>query len=105
MLHVHITEFTGTKYPKAKHRFTLDGAPFMAIAGFWREAEGNHAASFAMLTTEPGPDIKPYHDRQMVVLRPENWSAWIWLTKPQGELLRALGEGSLSVATVRKGKE
>ena len=29
-------EFTGTRYPKAKHRFTLNGAPFMAIAGLWR---------------------------------------------------------------------
>src|SRR5258708_26982149 len=27
-------EFTGKKYPKAKRRFTLDGAPFMTIAGF-----------------------------------------------------------------------
>ena len=26
-------EFTGKKYPKAKHRFTLCGAPFLAIAG------------------------------------------------------------------------
>jgi len=27
-------EFTGTKYPKAKHWFTLSAAPFMAIAGY-----------------------------------------------------------------------
>ncbi len=96
-------EFTGAKYPKNKHRFTLSGAPFMAIAGIWREAQGNHAASFAMLTTEPGQDIKPYHDRQVVVLRPEDWGAWIWLTKPEGELLRPLEAGSLAVETVRKG--
>lgn len=25
-------EFTGTKYPKAKHRFTLNDPPFLAIA-------------------------------------------------------------------------
>lgn len=29
-------EFTGKKYPKTKHRFTLNGAPFMAIAGIER---------------------------------------------------------------------
>ena len=98
-------EFTGTKYPKAKHRFTLNGAPFMGVAGIWREAQGNHAASFAMLTTEPGPDIKPYHDRQVVVLRPEDWGAWLWLTKSEGELLRPLGGGALSVEVVRKGVE
>jgi putative SOS response-associated peptidase YedK len=30
-------EFTGKKYQKAMHRFTLCNAPFMAIAGIWRE--------------------------------------------------------------------
>src|SRR3981081_972742 len=32
-------EFTGKKYPKAKHRFTLNGAPFLAIAGLWRDGK------------------------------------------------------------------
>lgn len=62
-------EFTGKKYPKTKHRFTLAGAPFLAIAGLWREAQGSHPVSFTMLTTSPGPDIEPYHDRQVVVLQ------------------------------------
>ena len=97
-------EFTGTKYPKTKHRFTLNDAPFLAIAGLWREAEGNQAASFTMLTTSPGPDIAPFHDRQVVVLRPENWAAWLSLTKPQEDLLQALPAGSLSEETVRQGK-
>src|SRR6185437_6245962 len=48
-------EFTGTKYPKAKHRFTLSDASFMAIAGLWREGQGNQPDTFTMLTTEPGP--------------------------------------------------
>lgn len=96
-------EFTGTKYPKTKHRFTLNGARFMAIAGIWREAKGNHPMAFAMLTTEPGPDIEPYHDRQVVVLRPEDWSAWFFLRKPEAEILRPLQAGSLSVETIRKG--
>jgi putative SOS response-associated peptidase YedK len=34
-------EFTGKKYPKKKHRFTLNGQPFLAIAGIWREGQGN----------------------------------------------------------------
>ena len=65
-------EFTGKKYPKIKHRFTLTGAPFMAIAGLWRDGKGNQPPGFAMLTTEPGPDVAPYHDRQVVVLPPED---------------------------------
>ncbi|GLS41720.1 DUF159 family protein [Mesorhizobium tianshanense] len=96
-------EFTGKKYPKTKHRFSLVGAPFMAIAGLWREAQGNHPASFTMLTTSPGPDVAPYHDRQVVVLQPDNWAAWLRLTKPQAELLRPLPEGSLVAETVRQG--
>jgi len=94
-------EFTGKKYPKAKHRFTLANAPFMAIAGLWREGRGNHPPAFTMLTTEPGPDVSPYHDRQVVVLRPEDWAPWLRLSKPEGELLRPLPQGSLAVETVR----
>jgi len=93
-------EFTGTKYPKAKHRVTLKGSPIMAIAGLWSEAEDG-ALSFTMLTTEPGPDIAPYHDRQVVVLRPEDWAAWLYLTRPEEELLRPLPAGSLVVEMVR----
>jgi putative SOS response-associated peptidase YedK len=94
-------EFTGTKYPKAKHRFTLNAAPFLAIAGLWREGEGNQPPSFTMLTTEPGPDVAPIHNRQVVVLRPENWTAWLDLSKPESALLRPLPQGSLAVETVR----
>ena len=96
-------EFTGKKYPKTKHRFALIDAPVLAIAGIWREGQGNHPASFAMLTTMPGPDVEPYHNRQVVVLRPENWAAWIYLTKSEAELLQPLWGGSLTVETVRAG--
>lgn len=98
-------EFTGKKYPKAKHRFALNDAPFMAIAGIWRDGHGNHPPSFAMLTTMPGPDVEPYHNRQVVVLRPENWAAWIYLTSSEPELLQPLPEGSLTVETVRAGAD
>jgi putative SOS response-associated peptidase YedK len=98
-------EFTGKKYPKAKHKFTLANAPFMAIAGLWRDGQGNHPPSFTMLTTEPGPDIEPYHNRQVVVLWPQDWSSWIYLSKSEAELLRPLPAGSLQVETVRRGSD
>jgi putative SOS response-associated peptidase YedK len=94
-------EFTGKKYPKAKHRFSLKGELFMAIAGIWRDGAGNRPPSFAMLTTQPGPDVIPYHDRQVVALLPRDWASWIYLTKPEAELLRPLPAGSLAVETVR----
>jgi putative SOS response-associated peptidase YedK len=93
-------EFTGTKYPKAKHRFSLRGSPLMAIAGLWSESKEGEL-SFTMLTTTPGPDIEPYHDRQVVVLRPQDWAHWLFLTKSEEELLKPLPKGSLEVVTVR----
>ncbi|MDR3476104.1 MAG: SOS response-associated peptidase [Devosia sp.] len=98
-------EFTGKKYPKAKHRFRLAGTPWMAIAGLWRDLPAGEPPSFTMLTTEPGPDVAPYHDRQVVVLRPADWAAWIYMTKPEGELLRPLEAGALEVETLRQGSD
>jgi putative SOS response-associated peptidase YedK len=49
-----------------------------------------------MLTTQPGPDVAPYHDRQVVVLRPTDWGAWLDLTRPEAKLLRPLPTGSLA---------
>jgi putative SOS response-associated peptidase YedK len=96
-------EFTGSKYPKAKHRFTMADSPMLAIAGLWRD--GDEGESFTMLTTEPGPDIAPYHDRQIVILQPRDWAAWIYLTVPEAELLKPLPAGSLNVETVRPGSD
>jgi len=96
-------EFTGKKYPKAKHRFALKRSPITAIAAISREGQGNQPPSFAMLTTAPGPDVAPYHNRQVVVLSPEDWAAWIYLTKPEADLLKPLPEGSLDVTAVREG--
>ena len=38
-------------------------------------ARADRAAAFTMLTTEPGPDIAPYHDRQIACCRVS--PAWI----------------------------
>lgn len=97
-------EFTGSKYPKTKYRFALKDSAVMGIAGLW-SADAGGALSFTMLTTEPGPDIAPVHDRQVCVLRPEDWAAWLFLTKPEGELLRPLPAGTLVVEVVREGKD
>ena len=94
-------EFTGARYPKAKHRFTLNEEPFLVVAGLWREGEGNQGDSFTMLTTSPGDDIAPFHDRQIVVLRPADLPHWLYLTKPQAELLRPLPPGHLTHEVIR----
>jgi putative SOS response-associated peptidase YedK len=98
-------EFTGKKYPKAMHRFSLIDAPFLAIAGLWREGKDAEPPAFTMLTTEPSPDVAPYHDRQVVVLPSPDWTVWLYLTKPEGDLLRPLPAGSLKAETVREGRD
>lgn len=98
-------EFVGKKYPKAKYRFALKGSPITAIAGIWREGKGNHPPSFTMLTTSPGEDVGPYHNRQVVILKPEHWSAWLRLNKLEAELLQPLPAGSLDVMMVRPGTD
>lgn len=77
----------------------------VAIAGLRREGKAGAPSAFTMLTTEPSPDVEPFHNRQVVVMRPEDWAHWIYLTKPQAELLRPLPEGSLEAETVRGGSD
>jgi putative SOS response-associated peptidase YedK len=96
-------EFTGSSYPKTKHRLSLSDSPVMGIAGIWREGDGNQPAAFAMLTTAPSRDVAPIHNRQVVVLRPQDWRAWLELSRPEKELLQPLPAGALTVEMVRKG--
>ncbi|MET3858733.1 SOS response-associated peptidase family protein [Rhizobium sp. OAE497] len=98
-------EFTGKKYPKAKHRFTLTDSPVMAIASLWREGEGNQPPTFTMLTTSPGPDVVPIHNRQIVVLAPDRWADWLYLSGKQSGTLAPLPAGSLRVEQVRSGSD
>ena len=97
----HFYEFTGAKSPKSKWRFTKAGADWFCFAGLWRPAAGDVPASFTLLTTAPGPDVAPIHDRQMVVLERDDWLAWLELSRPEVELLKPLPEGSLHVEQVR----
>jgi putative SOS response-associated peptidase YedK len=97
-------EFTGTKSPKSKWKFTKVGEPWFCFAGLWRPMPAGGEA-FTLLTTDPSPDVAPIHDRQMVILERANWSAWLQETGNEKgnekELLRALPAGSLEVEQVR----
>ena len=61
--------------------------------------DAGHA--FTLLTTDPGPDVAPIHDRQIVVLDRSDWPAWLGLTRPEAELLRPLPAGSFIVEQIR----
>jgi putative SOS response-associated peptidase YedK len=98
----HFVEFTAPADPKQKRkdkwRFTLARAEWFCIAGIIRPDALDQAPCFTMLTTAPGPDVAPYHDRQVVVLRPPDWAAWLDLSRSEAELLRPLEPGAIAVA-------
>lgn len=96
----HFYEFTGARSPKDKWRFTLRDAAWFCLAGIWRPMpEGGDA--FTLLTTEPGADVAPIHNRQVVVLERDDWGAWLQATRPEAALLRPLPPGRLAVERVR----
>jgi putative SOS response-associated peptidase YedK len=93
-------EFTPQADPKAKRKhkwlFTLRGAPLFGVAGLWRN-DPKVGEAFTMLTTTPGEDIAPYHNRQIVVLPPSNFTHWLDPAVPAREVLKPLPSGSLAV--------
>ena len=68
-------EFTAPEDPRQKRKdrwlFTMQGEGLFFIAGVMRED------AWAMLTTEPGPDMAPFHNRQVVVLSAEAAVDWL----------------------------
>jgi putative SOS response-associated peptidase YedK len=57
--------------------------------------------AFTLLTTAPGPDVAPIHNRQMVVLERSDWRAWLDPEHSEANLLRPLPAGSLTIEQVR----
>lgn len=89
-------EFTGARHPKTRWRFTLAAAPWFCIAGLWRRMPDGDER-FTLLTMEPGPDVAPYHDRQIVVLPRADWPRWLAPDPIPADWLQPLPPGSLAV--------
>ena len=88
-------EFRGAKAPKEKWRFKRAGQDWFCFAGILRPANANGPEAFMLLTTEPGPDVAPIYNRQVVIVERENWARWLDASKPAADLLHALPQGSL----------
>ena len=96
-------EFTQPADPKKKRKdkwlFTRRGEKWFCIAGIWRKtAEVGEA--FTMLTMPPGPDIAPYHDRQIAILDRAQWADWLDPAVPAKSVLKPLAKGTLEVVQV-----
>ncbi len=96
-------EFTApadpTKKRKNKWLFRWRDEPFFSIAGLWKRDE-TVGEAFTLLTCEPGPDIAPYHSRQIVLLDRRDWDAWLSGSVPAEDLIRPLPAGTLTVEQV-----
>jgi putative SOS response-associated peptidase YedK len=88
------------KKQKAKWLFSIPGLDWFCIAGLWR-TDPAVGEAFTMLTCEPGPDIAPYHDRQIVLLTPPDYLRWLSGEAPAADLCRPLPAGTLAVKRVR----
>ena len=78
--------------------YAPDREDWFCFAGLWRPMPDGGGDAFTILTTEPGPDVAPIHNRQVVVL---DRSDWLDLTRPEAELLRPLAVGALKVKQIR----
>jgi len=90
-------EYTGERSPKTRWKVTVPGQDFFCIAGLWRPADGDWPESFTLLTVDSGPDLEPYHPRQVVVLNPGQWAPWLDGSGAEADLLRSAPSGGLHV--------
>ena len=73
-------EFTAPEDPKSKRKdkwlFTPPDGGLLGIAAVTRTVPGIGEA-FSLLTAEPGPDVAQFHNRQVVLPRPDQWLSWL----------------------------
>jgi putative SOS response-associated peptidase YedK len=81
---------------KTRWLFTLPGEELFGIAGLWRTHDAVGEAC-TMLTVEPGPDVAPYHNRQIVIVPRADWGRWLDGSAPAGDVLRPSAAGTLHV--------
>lgn len=81
-----------------KWLFTLKGHRWFAMAGVWREYEEGEA--FSLLTMDAGPDVAPFHHRQIIPLARESLIDWLDPEVPAEQVLRWMPGGSLDVIQV-----
>jgi putative SOS response-associated peptidase YedK len=97
-------EFTAPKQPRPDKRkdkwlFSVVGEAWFCIAGLWRSTP-DVGEAFTMLTTPPGPDVAPYHNRQIAVLPKAKWAAWLGHEVSAAALIEPCPAGILRVEKV-----
>lgn len=95
-------EYTAPKGPapprakKDRWLFTIAGEDLFGIAGLWR-TDPKVGEACTMLTSEPGPDVAPYHSRQIVIVPQADWGRWLSGEGPARDLLAPSPAGTFEV--------
>lgn len=76
----------------------ITSAPFFCFAGTWRRETPEWPAAFAGITVEAYPDIAPFQDRHMAVVREEDWLDWLQGSRSARSILRPFPIGSFRVS-------
>ena len=92
--------FVNSGEGRSKKRYRVEvetGAPFFCFAGLWQPARDDWPPAYAALTVEANPDIAPFKDRHISVVREEEWIAWLTGRVSVAHALRPLPRGSFRV--------
>ena len=81
-----------------KWLFTMKDHRWFCMAGIWREYDDGEA--FTLLTMDAGPDVAPYHHRQIIPLARTSWADWLDPDVPAEQVLQWLPSGSLNTTQV-----
>jgi len=88
---------------KRKDRWLFSGAsePILGIAALWRPVP-EFGEAFTLLTAGPGPDVAPYHGRQIVILPQSEWRDWLDHARPSKDMLSPSKGGFLAVCPANR---
>lgn len=93
--------WTGHGKERRRWRFAMRNGNFFYFAAIWQPKTARWPAAYAVLTIPASPEVLPYHDRQMAVIRRADRMAWLDLTRPQEELLKPLRHETFRVDLVQ----
>lgn len=86
-------EWQKTAEGKIPYRIQLKGTEIFTIAGLyehWKDPKGETIHSFTLITQEADPLIRHLHDRQPMVLLPEQEKLWLDPSIPSKDLIHEL---------------
>jgi putative SOS response-associated peptidase YedK len=93
--------------PKPKYRRTVKRRPVFDMAGLWspwkNPKTGQWEATFAIITDDPNTKMSAIHDRQAIILEPNEYAEWLAESeRPPLHLLRILPAEDLEIEPLRK---